>query len=106
MKMTFRGWRRELTAHKHNVAPVDFANNKYRAQAVDQAVTWNGALSALGKVTNLGLSGSFLVEFSFEKAELQSWLEKFAEAHPAEVLHMLAPIQANAIISLTKATES
>ena len=102
MKLILRGWQREVTAHKHVVAPVSFTNNRYRALPVDQPVTWSGPLSVLGKLSNLGLSGSFLVEFSFEQAELQSWLERFAKENPAEALRMLASVQAEAIISLSK----
>lgn len=104
MKFVFRGWQRELTAHKHNVAPVDFSTGRYVAKAANQPIVWNGPLSALGKVTNLGLSGSFLVEFTFEQAELQNWLEVFAKNNPADALRMMAPIQAEAMISLSSSS--
>lgn len=77
MKLTFRGWQREVTAHNHSVIAVEFIKRRYSSKAAGQPLTWNGPLSAFGKVTGLGLSGSFLVEFKFEAPELRNWLEQY-----------------------------
>lgn len=106
MKLTFRGWQREVKPHTHKVTPVAFLNNRYRPQGADAPVQWNGALSALGKVSNLGLSGAFLVEFAFEPDELRNWLEHYAKENPAEALRMMASIQAEAVISLASSSKA
>ena len=106
MKMTFRGWQREVTLHKHSVVPVDASTGKYVAKTINEPMTWNDSATAFGKVKNLSLSGSFLVEFAFEQTELKSWLEAYAKEHPAELLRMLAPIQTEALITLTKTVEA
>ena len=104
MKITFRGWQREVTAHIHKVAPVEHKSFKYQAQQIDQPVTWSGPLKALGKLNNLGLSGNFLVEFNFEPEELRSWLEQYAKAHPEEALRLISTIQTEAYIQLAKSS--
>jgi hypothetical protein len=82
MKLTFRGWQREVTPHSHSVIPVEFIKERYSSKGAGQPLTWNGPLSAFGKVTGLGLSGSFLVEFEFEAPELRNWLEQYVRGNP------------------------
>lgn len=67
---------------------------------------WHEGLCAYGKVENLSLSGSFLIQFEFEQAELKSWLLRFAESNPAEALRLMSEAQAEAMIALAaRATE-
>lgn len=106
MKLVFRGWQRELKEHNHLVAPVDFKGGEYVAKSQNQPMTWNGPFSALGKVNNLSLSGAFLVEFEFQEKELQSWLEQYVKADPASALRLLAQAQAEALIALSRQTNS
>lgn len=106
MKLTFRGWKREVTPHSHKVAPVEHKVGRYYAQQIDQPITWNGPLSALGKINSLGLSGNFLVEFSFEREELKSWLEQYAQSNPEDTLRLLAPIAAEATIRVAKQAQA
>lgn len=101
MKLTFRGWQREVTTHSHSVTPVVYAKNKY-ASTTGTALVWNDALSAYGKVQKLALSGSFLVEFKFEASELKSWLAQYVKANPEEAIRMLGEMEAEAVIELTK----
>jgi hypothetical protein len=101
MKLTFRGWKREVKPHTHKVTPVAFSNGNYRVQGADAPVHWNNSRSALGRVTNLGLSGSFLIEFEFEPEELRSWLEQYAKESPADALRMMAGVQVEATIALS-----
>ena len=65
--------------HTHKVAPVMLQNNRFRSQPVDGPLQWHAPLSAYGKVSNLGLSGAFLVEFTFEEQELRGWLDVKAQ---------------------------
>lgn len=102
MRITFRGWKREVKPHTHKVTSVTFENNRYRPLAAEAPVQWNGPLAALGKVANLGLTGAFLLEFDFEPKELRGWLEQYAKHNPAEAIRMMAPIQASALISLAE----
>lgn len=106
MKITFRGWQREVTTHNHKVAPVEYKSFKYQAQQIDQPMTWSGPLRALGKLNNLGLSGNFLVEFNFEPEELKSWLEQYAKANPEEALRLISAVQTEAYIQLAKSADS
>jgi len=106
MKLTFKGWRREVTGHDHPVEPVDFANGHYKAKMKDQPLTWSGPLTALGRVSRLRLSGDFLVEFTFEERELGNWFEQYLKAKPEEALRMIASLHAEAIIGLSKQSKS
>lgn len=48
MKLKFRGWRREVTSHKHSVFPVEYSEDTgvYRHKGADNPVAWNGPFSA------------------------------------------------------------
>jgi hypothetical protein len=110
MKLQFRGWKREVTDHDHDVTPVTCSDKSFHPGEVDDPLTWNSALEAFGKVENLALNGSFLVRFTFEQAELQNWLRKFVQAKPEAAVRLLAEMQAEmqgeAILALAKQTEA
>ncbi len=99
MKMNFRGWKREVTQHTHTVTSVKYISSKYTPDP-GQPLSWSGPFQALGKLNNISLSGSFLVEFTFEEQELRSWLAEYVKAHPASAVRMLAQAQAEALIAL------
>lgn len=101
MKLSFRGWQREVTPHRHWVTPVKLENGRYRTIEGEQSLAWAGPFSAFGKVNDLGLSGSFLVELEFEEKELRNWLAQYVKAAPASAVRLLAEMQAEAIIALS-----
>ena len=102
MKLLFRGWKREVTPHNHTVFPVEHAKNTYTAKTAESGVKWNGPFTALGQVKNLGLSGTFLVQFTFEPDELESWLQHYVKAEPEAAVRLLHKMQAEALINLAK----
>ncbi|QOF76083.1 hypothetical protein [Variovorax sp. 38R] len=102
MKLTFRGWQRATTLHGHPVTPVRKSTGGGLRTESNRALIWNDAGSAYGKVNDLALSGSFLVHFQFEQADLEGWLAEFAKTKPEEALRILAKIQAEAMIQLAK----
>lgn len=105
MKLQFRGWRRQVTAHNHEVVPVTCSGN-YQAGEFGDPLTWNSALDAFGKVDDLALSGSFLVQFSFEQDELRNWLQTFVQSKPEAAIRLLAEMQGEAILALAQRTEA
>ena len=70
-------------------------------QSAGEPLEWDGPLTAHGKLSNLGLSGSFLVELAFEEQEIQNWLTEYVKAHPENALRVLARAQAEATIALS-----
>ena len=105
IKVILRSWDREVHAHKHIVKPVEHTANEF-VEGKKGPLRWHEGLCAYGKVENLSLSGSFLIQFEFEQAELKSWLLRFAESNPAEALRLMSEAQAEAMIALAaRATE-
>lgn len=104
MKLKFRGWQREQTIHNHSVSPVTRANG-YTAGEPDEPLTWASASQAFGKVSDLALSGSFLIEFTFEQEELRNWLRQFIASKPEAAIRLLSEMQGEALISLMRRTE-
>lgn len=102
MKLTFRGWQRVTTLHSHPVTPVRVGPGGGIRTESNRALIWKDATSAYGKVSNLALGGSFLVNFQFEQADLEGWLTEFAKSNPEEALRMMAKAQTEAIIQLAK----
>ena len=99
MKLTMRGWGREVTQHHHLVKPVTNESKGFRPQS-QGPIFWHDALTAYGKIEKASLSGAFLVEMKFEEIELENWLTQFSKLKPAEALRMMAKAQAEAIIAL------
>ncbi|MCU1736240.1 MULTISPECIES: hypothetical protein [unclassified Pseudomonas] len=104
MKLTLRGWGREMTQHHHTLKPVANEAKGYRPLS-SGPVFWHDALSAYGKIEKASLSGSFLVEMKFEQTELENWLTQFSRERPAEALRIIAKAQAEAIIALHGSAE-
>lgn len=105
MKLVFRGWRREVTEHNRSVIPVTHANNVYSPGETDDPLTWTSALQAFGKINDLALTGSFLVEFSFEQEELRNWLRQFVMSKPEAAIKLLAEMQGEAFLALVRKAE-
>jgi hypothetical protein len=109
MRLLFRGWRREVMEHRHSVIPVSKGSNAqglvYQPSRDDGPLTWTSSLQALGKVDDLSLNGSFLVEFNFEEEELRNWLRQFVRENPEAAVRLLAEMQGEAILALARKTE-
>ena len=99
MKLTFRGWSREVNVHTHPVTPVSQNKKAYVTEAMGP-VKWDDASTVLGRIDDVKLTGSFLVEVSMEQAELTSWLKAFAKEHPESALKLIAEAQAEALLAL------
>lgn len=107
MKLIFEGWDKvKVGPHEHVVTPLSLVDGKLAPDKTPGPITWTGPLEASGRVTGLGLSGNFLVEFNFEPEELKNWLKEYVKAEPEAALRLLAEMQAEAILALTqKATK-
>lgn len=99
MRIQFRGWQREVNEHIHEVIPVALRRDRYSPQNKG-TLEWHNDKVVYGKIENVALSGSFLVEFRMDPRELESWLTKYAKANPEEALRIIAKAQAEAVISL------
>ena len=98
MKITFRGWGREVYPHVVTVEPVA-KNERGRYHALDRggSLTWDGRTTALGKVNNLALSGAFLAEFEFTPTELRNWLVRYLEEKPDEAIRIISEAQGEVV---------
>lgn len=105
MNLLFRGWKREVKEHNRGVVPVTRSGGMYSPGECGGPLTWNSALQALGKIDDLALCGSFLVEFNFQQEELRHWLRQFVLARPEDGVRLLAEMQGEAILALAKKTE-
>lgn len=105
MKLLFKGWKREVRDHDHDVIPVKHLASSYEPGEVGDPIEWTDSLQAFGKLEGLALSGSFLVQFSLEQAELRNWLSKFVRAKPEAAVRLLAEMQGEAVLALAKRTE-
>lgn len=101
MKLTFRGWRREVWPHTHDVIPVR-KDGGYQPIEHRRSIHWTEAMTAYGKLEGLGLSGNFLVEFKFTEAELRSWLTSYFISDPQAAQRLVAAVQVDAIRRLAK----
>jgi hypothetical protein len=102
MRLTFTGWRKWVKTHDHDVIPVEGAPERLSVVKGERAIRWNGPLTALGRVSKLGLSGDFLVEISFDEQGLRNWLEQYVRAEPERALRLLLAMQAEAVIALNQ----
>jgi len=102
MKLTFRGWQRVALFHYHDVTPVQIGSDRGLRPASKRALIWKDANTAYGKISDVALSGAFLVTFEFEQADLEGWLAELAKSKPEEALRLVAKVQAEALINLAK----
>jgi hypothetical protein len=99
MKITFKGWSREIKEHVHFVKPIQNTGTSLRP-SLGGPLTWDGALHAHGKIDNLNLGGAFLVEFDFEDKELENWLSVYVKTNPENAIRMLSVAHAEAVVAL------
>ena len=106
MKIEFRGWAREMVAHKSAVTPVKKWRTQYMPLDPDDgvALVWENSSLAYGKLNQVALNGAFLVAFQFEEGELRNWLLTAAKENPEEIIKLVAEAQAVAITTLAKAS--
>jgi len=58
MKITFRGWRREVVKHTHEVVPVEATSTGYVSGNENAPIEWNSSTQVIGKLNNLALTGN------------------------------------------------
>jgi hypothetical protein len=106
MKLLFTGWKRQVKPHHHSVTPVrQTASGNYAPSDKGQPITWTSPYQALGQVSKLALSGTFLVEFTFDMKDLRGWAEQLVQTDPIEAVRLFAELQAKALTVLaTKPT--
>jgi hypothetical protein len=97
MKVVFRGWRREVKPHIRNIVPVSYSGTKYRAGTAEAPLKWHSALTAYGRLDDLGLSGRFLVEMKFDLSEMKNWIERLVDEQPETALRLLTEMQGKAV---------
>jgi hypothetical protein len=101
MKIKFRGWSRAVYPHNHEVIPLTGGPNRRHPEGkADDALHWDSALSARGRINGLALTGDFLVEFQFNTRELRNWLSVYVTEHPEEAVRLLSEMKAEALIHL------
>ncbi len=97
MKITFKGWKREVIEHVHEVIPVDrTSTGGYRSNDKKDSLEWTSPTHATGRLNDLGLSGDFLVDFEFNKQELTSWLKQLVQNESVYAIKLLSKLQAEA----------
>src|SRR5579872_1098104 len=101
MKILFRGWRREIKPHERTVSPVNLDGGTYRLNAKRKTLLFHSSTEAFGKLTDLGLSGNFLVTFTFEPQELHDWCAAYVKDRPDAALRLASKMLADAITELT-----
>jgi len=95
MELEFKGWRRQVTIHKHKVTPVTRGTGAGYFYPVEELkeVKWLAPNTCFGKVNGLGLSGDFLIKCSFSDDELESWLLSYAQRDPKKALKLFGKAQ-------------
>jgi len=97
MRLTFRGWKREVVVHNHDVMPVVYTSTGYKSAGPGQPIYWSSPTHAVGRVNELGLSGDFLVDFEFHDDELVHWLRQKIKKDPLTTAKLLAKLQLEAV---------
>ena len=96
MRITFRGWGREVYPHGHDVTPVkkDF-NGRFTPIERRKSVVFSDGMTAFGKFHDLELTGNFLAVFEFTEAELRSWLMSYFEKSPELAQKLISKVLAD-----------
>lgn len=101
MKMELNGWSRSVTTHRPKVIPVDRALRGIGAKKLKPGpIKWHTPFCASACLEGLNLTGDFLLDVTFEEAELRSWLLAYAKGQPEQALRIIAEAQAEAIIAM------
>ncbi len=105
MRLKLAGWQRQTTVHDHKVTPVLKRGRRFFAEK-DEPFRWIEGYKTRGRIADVALSGSFMVDFEFEPEDLHSWLIHLAKHDPQAALRLIGKAQAEAVISLAKAGEA
>ena len=107
MDMQFRGWSREKTVHNHAVLPVSLKDAQYVASNLNEPICWNSSTRAFGKISNVALTGDFLVRYTFQPSELRSWLLQYVSDCPESAIKLLCEMQGEVLaMSMRKAEQT
>ena len=101
MKLTFKGWKRQVYPHPHDITPIQKGSYS-RLGKSGEALQWEKALLAKGKINNLSLNGDFRIEIEFDAEELKNWLSSYVSEYPEEAIQLLAEMQGKALIHLVQ----
>ncbi|MGF6558536.1 hypothetical protein ABIA48_004916 [Pseudomonas sp. S30_BP2TU TE3576] len=97
MKITCKRWESSEQAETLTVQAVAVYGDTLNIQ--NGPVEWNSQKSAIGKIDNIKLNGTYLLEFEFQESELRSWLKQFIAADPAYSVQLLAEAHAALLIA-------
>src|SRR5690606_28324550 len=100
LKLKFKGWNREVFTHKREIAPLLNKDYRYSVGEPGQPLRWETSTLAHGRITGLGLSGDFRIDFEFDLQELKNWLSVYIREHPTDAIRLLGEMQAEAINAL------
>jgi hypothetical protein len=98
MKLTFRGWRREVYPHVHKVIALP---SSY-PQKPGRPLKWTTPTQARGRINGLALTGDFQVDFEFTEAELKNWLMTYLEEEPEKAFALISKAQVAAVNKILK----
>lgn len=101
MKLTFRGWRRQVFPHTHAVKPVHTTGKAFYPTQDATDLNWSEALVAHGQIEGAALTGKFLIDFEFSERELKNWLTKYIEEHPHKAFKLISAAQSEALKKLS-----
>ncbi|WP_338525995.1 hypothetical protein NUH87_11220 [Pseudomonas batumici] len=94
MKITFKRWE---PAAPHSVQAVAAYGDTLNIQT--GPVEWIGQSSAIGKIDNIKLDGTYLLKSDFQENELRSWLKQLIAANPTYSVQLLAEAHAALLIA-------
>lgn len=97
MKITFKPWESPGQAKTHTVQSVVSYGETLNVQS--GPIEWSGQNSALGKIDEVNLKGTYLLDFEFQESELRSWLKNFIAENPAYSVQLLAEAHAALLIA-------
>lgn len=102
MKLIFRGWKRQVTVHSHDLEPVEEKQKKFITGKTSTYSASEGSVVSYGKGNSFSLSGDFLVDVTLSNDEIKNYLYAMIEGDPIEsieLLHMaLAKAQKQALL--------
>lgn len=104
MKITFRGWGREVYTHEKEAVPVykDGPSGRFTAGKTGEPVKWDSDTTVYFKLRALGLTGDFLVQVEANESELRSWFKKYVKSHPEDALRFISEMQSEAIVEMIR----
>ena len=97
MKITFQRWE---SSEPEETLPIRAVTSYGETLNVQNGpIEWSGPNSALGKIDDIKLDGTYLLKFDFQESELRSWLKNFITENPAYSVQLLAEAHAALLIS-------